>query len=611
MKVLNSVLARFARDEGGAFIVMFGIMAVFLVALTGAVVDYTSLEEKRNRAQIALDGAVLALQPRIFNSTEEEILTLARPMVAERFNGDDSVETWVDGIEIDVAAGTLELRGGLEVQMNFVRLIGIETMRAGIVSEALRKKLALEVVMVLDNSGSMTAENRMSHLKTAAACATRTLFYEAVDSNCNPAFGAQVVDNVKIGIVPFTMYVNVGAHLKNEYWLDWSGLAPVSRDNFDTNTLINGSNPHGAGPDRNLLFNNLRRTNGMPNEWAGCVMAREHPLDTNDTPPELGIPPVRPETLFTPLFVPDVRDGVTQSYLTDTPSACAPADMQLRRVQNCNSSGNSCNSGTYSYRIRTSSNTWPNTWTACSNPATPCVLPQYTELTGTSVSGTSTKTTITTHSLTARQLQERVCKYNVSNFNGTTTSGPNAYCPTISILPLTDTPNPVINRINAMVADGGTNIHEGAAWGMRVLSPGQPFTGAAPYAEATSKVLIVMTDGENTAYPANNMNGATYYSAYGFPYNERLGAVGWSQTNLNREMDRRLLMTCNHAKQLGMTVYTIGLAVNQTMRPADVRQMLTSCASQPDFAYFPAHPNELMTTFSSIAEQLTALRISR
>ena len=38
-----------------------GLMAIFLVSLTGAVVDYTSLEDKRNRAQIALDSAALAL----------------------------------------------------------------------------------------------------------------------------------------------------------------------------------------------------------------------------------------------------------------------------------------------------------------------------------------------------------------------------------------------------------------------------------------------------------------------------------------------------------------------------------------------------------------------
>jgi Flp pilus assembly protein TadG len=37
-----------------------------LVALSGAVVDYVGLIQTRDRAQIALDAAALALQPRIF-----------------------------------------------------------------------------------------------------------------------------------------------------------------------------------------------------------------------------------------------------------------------------------------------------------------------------------------------------------------------------------------------------------------------------------------------------------------------------------------------------------------------------------------------------------------
>ena len=41
-------------------------MAIVLVALSGAVVDYVALEQARNRSQVALDAAALALQPLIF-----------------------------------------------------------------------------------------------------------------------------------------------------------------------------------------------------------------------------------------------------------------------------------------------------------------------------------------------------------------------------------------------------------------------------------------------------------------------------------------------------------------------------------------------------------------
>ena len=57
------LLKRFRDDEGGAFLVLFGILAIVLVATSGAVVDYTSVEQARTRGQVALDAAALALQP--------------------------------------------------------------------------------------------------------------------------------------------------------------------------------------------------------------------------------------------------------------------------------------------------------------------------------------------------------------------------------------------------------------------------------------------------------------------------------------------------------------------------------------------------------------------
>lgn len=606
MEHFFSLISRFSKNESGAFAVMFGLMAIFLVSLTGAVVDYTSLEDKRNRAQIALDSAALALQPRIYTDTPDEIRAAAAALVRERL-GDDSVSSWVTGINIDLEEGTLELSGGLRVPMHFVRLIGVDTMEARLVAEVTRKKLALEVVMVLDNSGSMLEQNRMTHLKNAAACAARTLFYDEVNQSCQPVPGARQVEDVRIGIVPFTMYVNVGAHLKDTaYWLDWTGLAPLSNDNFDTSYRANGAGYNGSPVNRNTLFANLRRTNNQPNTWTGCVVARQQPYDTDDTPPATGVPPAHPETLFTPLFVPDVRDGVTGSYISDRPShpTCPPMEFEQRRVQSCNNNGSNCNNGHYNCRSREYNNTW-SAWS--SNSSSTCVLPGLVQLAN-SVSPGSTRTTTTTYSLlSARELQERVCKYNVSGFNGSTTNGPNSLCPTIPILPLSANPSTVNTHINSMVADGGTNIHEGTAWGMRALSPEEPFTEGAPFDEATSKVLIVMTDGENTAYPANNMNGATYYSAYGFPFNNRLGASGWTQTQLNAAMDTRTLETCRTAKQLGMVIYTIGLSVTHSA----TRTMLTNCATSHDHVFFPAQPSDLNDVFSSIAKQLAALRISR
>ena len=155
--------------------------------------------------------------------------------------------------------------------------------------------------------------------------------------------------------------------------------------------------------------------------------------------------------------------------------------------------------------------------------------------------------------------------------------GPNYDCPNSAILPLTPDKPDVVARIDAMHAEGGTNIHQGVIWGFHMLSPSEPLTEGNAYNSATSKVMIVMTDGENTHASSGNMNGSSWYVAYGYPYNERLGEPGDSTSELQEEMDARTEATCTNAKTAGITIFTIctntpaGIGIVVGGRLADVR----------------------------------------
>ncbi len=116
-----------------------------------------------------------------------------------------------------------------------------------------------------------------------------------------------------------------------------------------------------------------------------------------------------------------------------------------------------------------------------------------------------------------------------------------------------------------------------------------------------------MTDGENTMYSTNNMNGAHYYSPYGFPLNQRIGAWGWNNTQLRTEMNVRTVEACNNAKAAGVVVYTVGLNPPN----AATQTMLQQCASSLANAFFPASPSDLDSVFTQIANQLSALRLSQ
>ena len=651
MVQFSALLRRFAKDESGVFAVLFGLMAIVLIALGGATVDYVSLEQARQRAQVALDSAALALQPEIFKPgySDAAVKAAALAIVKERV-ADPAI---VDSIDItnvvaNTTDGSLYFRGHFTMPTAFVALVGVPQLSASFEAEATRKKLALEVVMVLDNSGSMSQQSRMTNLVAAAKCATYILTYtDTVDSGntCVPAPGATLVPDVKVGIVPFTMYVNVGTANANATWIDRYNNSAIANDNMDNDDKEAAGLLSRAGYSFPTNFELFGATGEA---WRGCVVARPHIktgslpseyLDTDDTAPTGN------NALFVPYFSPDMVDGVgVNSYLNDKPAVC---DRPSQGGANCTQTESrscywwGCTGSSY-----TSTPSGPTNFTSSSKFAKgiygshppSCSCRTWTNWSGWS-SGTNQSRTRSCsgggyipEGLTDRELQERVCKYYAGSPSTGFSTGPNENCTRTAILPLTSTPSSVIATINNMQAEGGTNIHMGAVWGFRALSPSAPFTQGGPYDQATSKVLIIMTDGENTAYnfcggAQGSLNGNCYHSAYGFQYNSNnSSSVSTSGGNIPRmgnpsnvdnatlvtEMNQRTKDTCANAKAAGISIYTIGLATDTVTQstPETVRAMLTDCASSAANAKFPAAPSELKTTFEDIANDLSALRLA-
>lgn len=593
-----SLVTRFGRDERGVFAVLFGLMAVVLVALGGAAVDYIALEQARNRSQIALDAAALALQPLIFNTpvNEADIEAKAEALLLDRLGivggvnqNEFGAQAEITDVRVDVAAGSLTLDARMWLPTMFVSLVGVQQMDANITSQALRMMLDLEVAMVLDNSGSMNG-SRMTNLKVAARCATNILLYDKVDdTTCLPTGGAAVKDNVKIGLVPFTLMVNIGTQFSNKAWLDWTGTSPLANLNFDDDD--NSATPFNGPVNRTNLFAQTHTS------WSGCVEARQSPYDTTDDTPDT------PAKKFLPLFSPDTYSGLTNSYLSDVGGTCQVKTCNQKAVyNNCTSTwwgGVNCpGAGTMTY-TKTIGSTTTNLGAASCIPSSPAQLSQSGSMSG------STYTQNTLYSLlTPRELQERLCKYNNTYPSSSST---NDDCPATALLPLTNVPNTVTTRINQMVADGNTNIQQGTIWGVHMLTNNEPLTDALPRTDSVAKALIVMTDGENYPKYSGDMNGSGYFS-WGFRWNNRMGPANTTDTQakMTDVMDAKTLAACATAKGLGIRVYVVGLAV-----PASVKDLLDGCASGPEYAFFPATPSELVDDFKEIAGRLAPLRLAQ
>jgi Flp pilus assembly protein TadG len=660
MRSLFQLINRFRRDERGAFGVIFAVLGIVLIAMSGAAVDFTVIQQARTRAQVALDAAALALQPTIYTATPATIQANAQALLVNRLadaattwgncnsNGNQAPCAFVATPTIDTTNGQLTLSATLKISTYFVSMVGVPNMSVGVVSVSTRKKLALEVAMVLDNSGSMSTSfgtgTRMTTLISSANCAANILFYGVTTCTASTS-GLTANTNVKIGIVPFTQEVNVGSGNANATWIDRTGNGNITDDNFDNDD--NGTTPFTGTVDRIALFSKIKDSSGTALSWGGCVEARKSPYDTDDTTPSTA----SPDTLFTPLFAVDEPGAAassgsgsnngqsfSNSYIDDTSPTCKanPTVVWVETRLGCNKSASggsaasnftsaTCSSTTDSY-TQTDENgtvTYPTSVPStlynnpvpnnqASDPSDPSTVYKATK-SGTKYNNTRT---ITYTYLQNRQLQERLCKYDSAQMAYSVSQGsvygPNGDCPFNAITPLTNSASTITSAINALSPQGGTNITEGAAWGWRVLSPTEPFTEGGVYDSATSKVIILMTDGENTIYPGSNMNLDTYYSAYSFPYNARLVSPATSSSStLAAEMNTRLSTVCTNAKAAGITVYTIGVATSSTSDPTGNTALLTNCASSTSDAYFPTTAADLEAAFVSIANQLSALRLEK
>lgn len=132
--------------------------------------------------------------------------------------------------------------------------------------------------------------------------------------------------------------------------------------------------------------------------------------------------------------------------------------------------------------------------------------------------------------------------------------------------------------VDAMVPAGLTNVTVGVAWGLAALSPGAPFSEAQPFGTKNlDKIMIVLTDGDNTASRFNTVVSA---------------------------IDDRTRLACAEVKRNGVKVYTIRVIKGNA-------DLLRDCATSPGMYHEVASAGELVPVFKAIADEISAIRLTQ
>jgi len=456
---------RFGSDPSGNIAITFALALIPILTFVGAAVDYSRANAARSSMQAALDAAALMLSRDLVQGTitQTDIPTRAQSYFTALYTSADAQNVAVNAAYTapsGSATATIVLTATGTVKSDFMQIVGIPTMPLDTKSTTTWGNTRMRVAMVLDNTGSMAQNGKMSALQSAAKNMIDTL----ATYNKTPG-------DVYISIIPFTKDVNAGTingtSNLNAAWINWTEweaepayLVGNKSSAFNSakagsNCPFSNSNQGFTCMDRPATLANARSTSSIPSTgtYAGYICPSVD--NGNKLPGKSGI----------------YYNGC---YTTVTGSSA------------------SCGTNTSCTCTGTGSSTICHLWRGDGTAATAAAAPAHSTWTGC--------------------INDRDQNYDTLNTDPGSSVGTNvtpskqfyaeqwSSCLSATVTPMSNDWTALKNQISAMTAAGNTNQSIGMAWGWQSLSTSNgPITAPAKDSNYIYKdYIVLLSDGLNT-----------------------------------------------------------------------------------------------------------------
>jgi Flp pilus assembly protein TadG len=566
----------FRKDYRGSITSITAAAALPMMLCAGAAIDTVRISREQVAFDAAVDAAALAVAADDraslagLNATQTtarlaELKEFAKKYMAENYTPQYGSDQQMD-VDISITGAAIDLEAKHSFPTTIMGLTGIDEIELSSHSQIMKAMRPIEMVLVMDTTGSMATDNKIDGAKTAARNLLSTVYGGS-------ASAVPESEYLRVALVPFAAAVrlNPSAYDYKSNWIDTTGVNPISKLNFNSAPLPP------ATWNNYTAWAKLKKTNTTYQTWNGCVETRMRgtaasntDYNVNDVAPAIGTP----ATMFPAYFAPD------------TPS--------FKDVN------------TYPSAFR--GKTWNGSYIA-EDSTTP------NELTG--ISAPNAAKTADSDILIYRQ--ENYQKYDGRNIGSESltaaTNGPWAGCAKSSIVPMTYKRANIEAGITAMAAAGPTLIAEGISWGWRAISPTEPFTkveaSASFPADTIStynhprwmKVMVLMTDGDNDLSPGTDTLNGTVYSAYGRGTEtlatNRFGST--SSSNKETELDAAMTTACNKVKAQGIELYVTSFGSGVS---AATKAKLQACATDADNYQHNTSSADLAAFFNHIGQDV-------
>jgi uncharacterized protein YegL len=181
-------------------------------------------------------------------------------------------------------------------------------------------------------------------------------------------------------------------------------------------------------------------------------------------------------------------------------------------------------------------------------------------------------------------VRDRTYPYDVQDDRPSVAKYPVYDCGSLAqAMPLTSDWTALNNRVDDMNPNGNTNVTIGLVWAWHALTSNNPFNEAAEPASDLDKIIILLTDGDNTESWKNSNN---------------------TKVTTASAIDARTQLVCQNVKAAGIKLYTVRVIDGNA-------SLLQGCATNPSMFYDVQTASQLNSVFSSIAQNLANLRISK
>jgi Flp pilus assembly protein TadG len=235
-----------------------GLAVIPMFAAMGLAIDAGRGYMLRSKLSYAIDAAGLA-GGRAFETDlrEDDIMMFFEANFPDGYMGAEIVGG-APTVTINDDAGTITIEAAATIPTRFMGVAGVHEMTIAARTVIQRELQGLELVLVMDNTGSMRSGGKIDAMKDAASELIEILYGSREE-----------VEDFWIGLVPYAATVNIGSDRT-----DW-----LVQQSYDSDAAWMAADPDG---DEQFGYHS---NHFEPTTWKGCVEARTYPNDSNDALP--------------------------------------------------------------------------------------------------------------------------------------------------------------------------------------------------------------------------------------------------------------------------------------------------------------------------------------